>query len=97
MRAWRSPPSTIDKCLTLADQAKSVDPLLFCGRHESMERARDYLRRAENAEASARLISDPAMKRQMAEIANQWRALARQAAELAASGPGPGGDGVKAG
>lgn len=56
-----------------------------------MERVDEYLRRAAEADAAAGRATDPGIKRQFGEVAEQWRALARQAAMLANRDSGRGG------
>jgi hypothetical protein len=48
-----------------------------------MERAAEYFRRAAQAEKEATFMSQSDHKRQLLDIAQQWRDLARQAEELA--------------
>ena len=44
-----------------------------------MDRADEYVKQALDAEAAAEWASDPDIKRQFREIAEQWRALAERA------------------
>lgn len=41
-----------------------------------MDRAEEYLKRAAEADAKADQVSDPDIKRQFKQIADDWRALA---------------------
>ena len=49
-----------------------------------MDRAEEYLRRAERAEAEAAFMGLSDHKRQLLDLADQWRDLARRSRELAA-------------
>jgi hypothetical protein len=51
-----------------------------------MGTAERYLREAEAAEATARSLIDPELRRAFEDLANQWREMARQLGE---SDPGP--------
>ena len=48
-----------------------------------MHQVRQYIERAEAVEAQAAKVSDPNIKRQLLEVATQWRELARRAQGLA--------------
>jgi len=52
-----------------------------------MHRVQEYLERAERMEAQAAKVRDTELRRQMLDVARQWRELARQAGNLAGATP----------
>ena len=53
-----------------------------------MQRAGEYLKRAATAEEAAAKARDPEVRRDWERVAEQWRAIARQAVQLAADEEG---------
>ena len=51
-----------------------------------MHRVKEYLRRAAEADATAAATQDFEVKLQWAQIAEQWRSMAKQAERLAEDG-----------